>query len=42
MENEEQSQQRSHHFFDIKGIFCKEFILEGQIVNSTYYCDDLG
>jgi hypothetical protein len=26
-------------FFDIKGIVHKEFILVGQTVNSTYYCD---
>jgi hypothetical protein len=28
-------------FFDIKGIVHKEFILAGQTVNSTYYCDVL-
>jgi hypothetical protein len=28
-------------FFDIKGIVHKEFILAGQTVNSTYYCDIL-
>jgi hypothetical protein len=28
-------------FFDIKGIFHKEFVLAGQTVNSTYYCDFL-
>jgi hypothetical protein len=26
-------------FFDMKGIVHKEFILAGQTVNSTYYCD---
>jgi hypothetical protein len=28
-------------FFDIKGIPHKAFILEGQTVNSAYYCDIL-
>jgi hypothetical protein len=28
-------------FFNIKGIIHKEFILEGQTVNSAYYCDTL-
>jgi hypothetical protein len=28
-------------FFDIKGIVHKEFVLAGQTVNSTYYCDVL-
>jgi hypothetical protein len=28
-------------FFNSKGIVHKEFILAGQIVNSTYYCDVL-
>jgi hypothetical protein len=28
-------------FSNIKGTVCKEFILEGQIVNFTYYCDIL-
>jgi hypothetical protein len=28
-------------FFDIKGIVHKEFVLEGQTVNSAYYCDIL-
>jgi hypothetical protein len=28
-------------FFDIKGIFHKEFVLAGQTVNSTYCCDVL-
>jgi hypothetical protein len=28
-------------FFDIKGIVHKEFVLAGQTVNSTYYCDIL-
>jgi hypothetical protein len=28
-------------FFHIKGIVHKEFILEGQTVNSAYYCDVL-
>jgi hypothetical protein len=28
-------------FFDIKGIVHKEFVLEGQTVNSEYYCDAL-
>jgi hypothetical protein len=28
-------------FFDIKGIVHKEFVLTGQTVNSTYYCDVL-
>jgi hypothetical protein len=27
--------------FDIKGIVHKEFVLAGQTVNSTYYCDVL-
>jgi hypothetical protein len=29
------------NFFDMKKIIDKEFILAGQIVNSTYYCDIL-
>jgi hypothetical protein len=29
-------------FFDIKGIVHKEFVLVGQTVNFTYYCDVLG
>jgi hypothetical protein len=28
-------------FFDIKGIVHKEFVLAGQVVNSTYYCHAL-
>jgi hypothetical protein len=28
-------------FFDLKKIIDKEFILAGQTVNSTYYCDVL-
>jgi hypothetical protein len=28
-------------FFDIKGIVHKEFVLAGQTVNPTYYCDVL-
>jgi hypothetical protein len=28
-------------FFDIKGLVLKEFVLAGQTVNSTYYCDIL-
>jgi hypothetical protein len=40
-EGEEQSQEHTHHFFDIKGIVYKEFILAGQTVNSAYYCDVL-
>jgi hypothetical protein len=28
-------------FFDIKRIVHKEFVLAGQTVNSTYYCDVL-
>jgi hypothetical protein len=28
-------------FFDIKGIFHKEFVLEGQTVNSAHYCNVL-
>jgi hypothetical protein len=28
-------------FFDIKGIFRKDFVLAGQTVISEYYCDDL-
>jgi hypothetical protein len=28
-------------FFDIKGIVLKEFVLAGQPVNSSYYCDIL-
>jgi hypothetical protein len=28
-------------FFDMKGIVDKEFVLAGQIVSSTYYCDVL-
>jgi hypothetical protein len=28
-------------FFDIKGIVHKEFVLAGQSVSSTYYCDVL-
>jgi hypothetical protein len=28
-------------FLDIKGIVHKEFVLEGQTVNSAYYCDTL-
>jgi hypothetical protein len=36
---EQQSQERAYHFYDIKGTVHKEFVLAGQIVNSTYYCD---
>jgi hypothetical protein len=39
--SEEQSQEHAHHFFDIKDIVHKEFVLAGQTVNSTYYCDVL-
>jgi hypothetical protein len=35
MGNEEQSQKHAYHFFDIKGIVLKEFILAGQTVNSA-------
>jgi hypothetical protein len=35
---EEQSHEHDHHFFYIKGIAQKEFILAGQTVNSAYYC----
>jgi hypothetical protein len=28
-------------FFDIKGTVRKEFVLEGETVNSAYYCDIL-
>jgi hypothetical protein len=26
-------------FFDIKVIFHKEFVMEGETINSAYYCD---
>jgi beta-galactosidase beta subunit len=41
---QQSSQWKSHvhaHHFDIKGIVHKEFVLTGQIVNSTDYCDVL-
>jgi hypothetical protein len=38
---EEQRQERAHNFLDIEGIVHKEFVLAGQTVNSSYYCDVL-
>jgi hypothetical protein len=38
---EEQSQEHAYNLFYIKGIVHKEFVLAGQAVNSTYYCDVL-
>jgi hypothetical protein len=38
---EEQSQEHAHHFFNIRNIVRKEFVLAHQIVNSAYYCDVL-
>jgi hypothetical protein len=38
---EEQSQEHADHFFYIKGIVHKEFVLVGQTANSAYYCDVL-
>jgi hypothetical protein len=37
---EEQSQEHAHHFSN-KGLVHDEFTLEGQTVNSAYYCDIL-
>jgi hypothetical protein len=38
---EEQNQEHARHFFDIKRIVHKEFILTTITVNSAYYCDIL-
>jgi hypothetical protein len=38
---EEQCQENSQIFFDIKGTVHKEFVLVGQTVNSAYDCDIL-
>jgi hypothetical protein len=38
---DELSQEHIIIFFDISGVVHKEFILTGQTVNSSYYCDIL-